>query len=88
MNHKLKLLLLGFGGAICAFASEPQCDAYLFTYFEGGAGDRENQEQLRFAVSDNGTDWHALNYNRPVIASDTISQSGGIRDAYTAWRRR
>lgn len=82
MNHKLKLLFAGLGSAAAVYASEPQCDAYLFTYFEGGAGDRQSQEQLRFAISDNGTDWHALNYNRPVIASDTISQSGGIRDPH------
>ena len=55
--------------------------AYLFTYFEGG-GDKMQQEQLRFAVSRDAKTWFALNGNRPVVASDTISQSGGIRDPH------
>lgn len=54
---------------------------YLFAYFEGG-GDRQTQEQLRFAISQDAKDWYALNGNRPVIASDSISESGGIRDPH------
>ena len=53
-------------------------EGYLFAYFEGG-GDAKQQEHLRFALSDDGVNWRALNENRPVIASDTISESGGIR---------
>ena len=55
--------------------------AYLFTYFEGG-GNNMQQEQLRFAVSRDAKTWFALNGNRPVVASDTISRSGGIRDPH------
>ena len=40
------------------------------------------QEQLRFAVSRDAKTWFALNGNRPVVASDTISRSGGIRDPH------
>ena len=54
---------------------------YLFAYFEGG-GDKNLQEQLRFAVSDDARSWYALNNNKPVVASDTISESGGIRDPH------
>ena len=54
---------------------------YLFAYFEGG-GDRQTQEQLRFAISKDAKDWYALNGNKPVIASDSISESGGIRDPH------
>ncbi len=54
---------------------------YLFAYFEG-SGDKLKQEQLRFAVSDNGIHWKALNSNQPVIASEKISQTGGIRDPH------
>lgn len=60
---------------------EPQFAGYLFAYFEGG-GDKNLQEQLRFAVSEDAQNWYALNGNRPVIASDTISESGGIRDPH------
>ncbi|MBQ6245031.1 MAG: family 43 glycosylhydrolase [Bacteroidales bacterium] len=54
---------------------------YLFAYFEG-RGPKESQEQLRFAVSEDAVNWYALNDNQPVIASDSISVSGGIRDPH------
>ena len=54
---------------------------YLFAYFEG-RGPKETQEQLRFALSEDAVNWYALNDNRPVIASDSISVSGGIRDPH------
>ena len=54
---------------------------YLFAYFEGG-GDQNLMEQLRFAVSEDAQNWYALNGNRPIIASDSISESGGIRDPH------
>jgi len=54
---------------------------YLFAYFEGG-GDMKLQEQLRFAVSEDARNWYALNGNRPIVASDSISESGGIRDPH------
>ena len=56
-------------------------EGYLFAYFEG-RGDAKQQEHLRFALSDDGVNWRTLNENRPVIASDTISESGGIRDPH------
>lgn len=56
-------------------------EGYLFAYFEG-SGNKETQEQLRFAVSDNGFNWFALNNNQPVIQSAEISQTGGIRDPH------
>jgi len=54
---------------------------YLFAYFEG-SGDQNQMEQLRFAVSEDAQNWYALNGNRPIIASDSISESGGIRDPH------
>ena len=54
---------------------------YLFAYFEG-SGDQNLMEQLRFAVSEDAQNWYALNGNRPIIASDSISESGGIRDPH------
>ena len=54
---------------------------YLFAYFEGG-GDNNLQEQLRFAISEDARNWYALNEGRPVVGSDSISESGGIRDPH------
>ena len=60
---------------------EPAFAGYLFAYFEGG-GDKNQQEHLRFAVSEDARNWYALNGNRPIIGSDSISESGGIRDPH------
>jgi arabinoxylan arabinofuranohydrolase len=54
---------------------------YLFAYFEG-SGNKETQEQLRFAVSADGINWSALNSNQPVLSSAAIAQTGGIRDPH------
>ena len=62
-------------------ASAQQMAGYLFAYFEG-SGDTNLMEQLRFAVSEDAQNWYALNENRPIIASDSISESGGIRDPH------
>ena len=60
---------------------EKDFSGYLFAYFEG-SGDKNLQEQLRFAISEDARNWYALNNNRPIIASDSISESGGIRDPH------
>ena len=61
--------------------SDNEYCGYLFAYFEG-SGTPELQEQLRFAISRDAVNWYALNSNNPVISSDTISCSGGIRDPH------
>ena len=61
--------------------AETDFEGYLFAYFEG-TGEAKQREQLRFALSNDGVNWRALNGNRPVISSDTISESGGIRDPH------
>lgn len=60
-------------------AAKQNFAGYLFAYFEG-SGDK--QEHLRFAISEDARNWYALNDNQPVIASDSISTSGGIRDPH------
>lgn len=60
---------------------EPHFEGYLFAYFEG-TGKRHEQEQIRFAVSENATHWFALNANRPVLDAAKISQTGGVRDPH------
>lgn len=60
-------------------AAKQNFAGYLFAYFEGSGG---KQEHLRFAISEDARNWYALNDNLPVIASDSISTSGGIRDPH------
>ncbi|HTJ51826.1 MAG TPA: family 43 glycosylhydrolase [Cyclobacteriaceae bacterium] len=51
-------------------------NAYLFTYFTG------NDEAIRFAISNDGYNYRALNNNMPVINSAQISSTGGVRDPH------
>jgi len=53
--------------------------AYLFAYFTGNSG---NQESIRFALSNDGYNYRALNNNNPILNSATISSSGGVRDPH------
>ena len=64
-----------------AHATAQTFAGYLFVYFEG-RGEKNLQEQLRFAISKDARTWCALNSNQPIIASDSISESGGIRDPH------
>lgn len=53
--------------------------AYLFAYFTGNS---KADEAIRFALSKDGYNYLALNNNKPVITSDTISETGGVRDPH------
>lgn len=53
--------------------------SYLFVYFTGNSGD---EESIRFALSNDGLTYRALNSNKPIIASDTIAQMKGVRDPH------
>ncbi|MBQ7685192.1 MAG: 1,4-beta-xylanase, partial [Bacteroidaceae bacterium] len=64
-------LLLILHSSVVAAQPKPFA-GYLFAYFEGG-GDKNLQEQLRFAISEDARNWYALNDNRPIVASDSIS---------------
>lgn len=82
---KTALLVLGalaLSASLSAQTADDPLAGYLFTYFGAMPGDGQRGEELRFAVSDDGYNYRALNGNRPVIASDTISQTGGIRDPH------
>jgi beta-xylosidase len=62
-------------------AEKQKFEGYLFAYFEGSGKGRET-EQIRFAVSENAINWFALNHNQPVLRSEVISQTGGVRDPH------
>lgn len=54
-------------------------DGYLFVYF---TGNDIADEAVRYAVSEDGYNFHFLNNNRPVIDSRIISRTGGVRDPH------
>ncbi|MDN3657997.1 family 43 glycosylhydrolase [Ferruginibacter paludis] len=53
--------------------------AYLFAYF---TGNQKSEEAIHFALSNDGYNFRALNNDHPVIASEKISSSGGVRDPH------
>ncbi len=60
-------------------ASNKKTTAYLFTYFTGNS---KEEEQIRFAISNDGYNFRALNDNNPIISSEKISATGGVRDPH------
>tara|TARA_R100001369_G_scaffold75367_1_gene104242 strand:+ start:764 stop:2920 length:2157 start_codon:yes stop_codon:yes gene_type:complete len=52
---------------------------YLFTYFTGNG---PGEEAIRYAISTDGYNYHALNNNQPIVSSKEISSSGGVRDPH------
>ena len=52
---------------------------YLFAYFNNNTTEGQ---QVCYAVSDDGIHFMPLNNGNPVLASDTIARSGGVRDPH------
>jgi len=59
--------------------NEAKFTNYLFTYFTGNSGD---EEAIRYALSNDGFNFQALNNNEPIIDSKAISSTGGVRDPH------
>lgn len=72
----LPLLMMN---TVHAQAKKQKYSAYLFTYF---TGNKKQEEQICFALSDNGYNFKALNGGQPVISSEKISSTGGVRDPH------
>lgn len=86
MKRYFKSLVLFFPmlGNISASGQVPdesELRGYLFAYFTGNDNTRE-EEAIRFAISEDGYNFLALNSNRPVVKSGAISESGGVRDPH------
>jgi arabinoxylan arabinofuranohydrolase len=60
-------------------AEDDGTNAYLFVYFTGNA---QANEQIRFALSNDGYNYTPLNNGNPVISSDTIAIKKAVRDPH------
>ncbi|SDG97297.1 Glycosyl hydrolases family 43 [Pedobacter terrae] len=85
-KYSILLLLIFLSGKIIAQTKKAANQAgsngnvaYLFTYFTGNS---KAEEAIRFAVSTDGYHYKALNNNNPVISSEKISSTGGVRDPH------
>lgn len=63
---------------LCINEEEPY-SAYLFTYF---IGNNYAEEQIFFALSEDGYSYKALNEGKAVLSADTISTKKGVRDPH------
>lgn len=52
---------------------------YLFAYFTGNAPE---QEQICYAVSNDGFNYTPLNDGKPIVGSDSIALAKGVRDPH------
>ena len=77
--RKTLISLFTFVLLIAAAVSAGARNKYLFVYFTGNAPE---QEQITYAVSDDGFNYTPLNGGRPVVASDTIARTGCVRDPH------
>lgn len=57
----------------------PVYDSYLFAFFSNNTPDGE---QIRYALSDDGFNYTALNNGAPIVKSDTIALKKSIRDPH------
>lgn len=60
-------------------ATENKNAGYLFVYF---TGNDKKEEAIHYAISKNGYTFNALNNDEPVISSEKISSTGGVRDPH------
>ena len=58
---------------------EDDFSAYLFVYFTGNG---PGEEAVHYALSKNGYDYYALNNDKPIVSTDSISTTGGVRDPH------
>lgn len=65
--------------AISLSVAQPKTSAYLFAYF---TGNKIEEEAICFALSDDGYHFKALNAGKPILSSDKISSTGGVRDPH------
>ncbi|WNH12613.1 family 43 glycosylhydrolase [Thalassobellus suaedae] len=80
INSGYRLILICFTVAtLFSCKKEDKYTNYLFAYFTGNDGD---EEAIRYALSSDGYNYHALNNNKPIIDSKQISSSGGVRDPH------
>lgn len=79
MKRKLLCLFLLFVASIANVAAEDKMSYYLFSYFIDNS---TYGQQVSYAVSKNGLDFEPLNGAAPVLSSDTVSLSGGVRDPH------
>ena len=76
--HKTLTLALALAAAT-SLSAKKKTTAYLFTYFTGNAPE---EEQICYAISEDGWNYTPLNDGKPIIASKDIARTGCVRDPH------
>lgn len=79
LNLSISLILVLFSSCSVTKKVTENNSAYLFVYFTGNG---KSEEAIRFAISKDGYNYYALNDNKAVISSESISTTGGVRDPH------
>ena len=79
MKRKQLLAFVLMLAACSSAIAKPKTTAYLFTYFTGNAPE---QEQICYAISEDGWNYTPLNNGQPIIASQDIARTGCVRDPH------
>lgn len=77
--QRITLFVILLTISTCLCASTRKMSKYLFTYFTGNAPE---QEQICYAISDDGFNFTPLNNGQPIISSNDIALSHGVRDPH------
>lgn len=81
-QQKVLLLFISVVASLATMAQNDRHTAYsgyLFAYFSGNG---KGEEAIHFALSKDGYHYYALNNNNPVLSSEKISSTGGVRDPH------
>lgn len=78
-NLSVFLAALLLGCAASARAASEAFDSYLFVYFTGNS---QSQEQIFYALSDDGFNYTPINKARPIINSADIALKKAVRDPH------
>ena len=73
------MLIAAIMMSAASLPAKKEMTAYLFTYFTGNAPE---QEQICYALSEDGWNYTPLNDGKPVIASADIARTGCVRDPH------
>lgn len=73
------VLFMASGASIAQTKHNSVYDGYMFAYFSGNG---KGEEAIHFAISKDGYHYYALNDDRPVLSSEKISSTGGVRDPH------
>ena len=79
-RHSLKRAFMASAAAfVLGSCAQPKMESYLFAYFTGNAPE---EEQICFALSDDGYNYTLLNDGEPIIKSADIARKGCVRDPH------